>query len=223
MQDTHFEPSIIHEDEYLLVVDKPAGITVHAGGVRDDEQTVLDGIRDKIYDPESDRPGVVHRLDKNTSGVLVVAKDPGTKSFLQQQFQQRKVKKHYIAAVQGVPDPKHARIDVPVGRHPKNPLKRAVRPNGRPAITEYRARKIANDMSLLDVYPGTGRTHQIRVHLDYIGHPVLGDVLYDASHPKLNRHFLHAAELTFIHPDTHRHTTYAADTPTELRWKELGW
>lgn len=223
MQEMYFESPIIHEDEHLLVVDKPAGMTVHPGSMKDGEKTVLGHIREKIDDPESDRPGIVHRLDKDTSGVLVVAKDSETKSFLQQQFRQRNVGKHYIAGVKGVPDPKHARIDVPLGRHPKNPLKRAVRPNGRPAITEYQVKGVSDGISLLDVYPNTGRTHQIRVHLGYIGHPVLGDILYGATYPKLNRHFLHAAGLTITHPYTHRYTTYSADTPTELQWEEFGW
>lgn len=212
---------ILYEDEYILVINKPAGIAVHPGNMKGGEVTVTDHIQDKVHDPGSDRPGIVHRLDKDTSGVLVIAKNLGTKEFLQQQFKNRTVKKHYIAAVKGVPEPAHARIDVPIGRHPKNPLKRAVRANGKPAVTEYEVRKTTDNMSLIDIYPQTGRMHQIRVHLSYIGRPVLGDTLYGVSHPGLNRHFLHAAELTLTHPSTRIAATYTAGLPEELRWPEF--
>lgn len=208
---------ILYEDDVLIVVDKPAGLPVHPGNAADTRQTFLDYIADKVHDPGSDRPGIVHRLDKDTSGVLVVAKDAHTKTFLQQQFRQRTVTKQYIGSVRGVPDPEHARIEVPVGRHPKNPLKRAVRPDGRPAATEYRVRETARDASLLDIRPYTGRTHQIRVHMQYRGRPLLGDALYGSPHPGLERHFLHAASLTFLHPEGNAPLTYTSELPGELR------
>ncbi|PSO44250.1 RluA family pseudouridine synthase, partial [Candidatus Saccharibacteria bacterium SW_7_54_9] len=129
---------------------------------------------------------------------------------------------HYIAGVAGVPDRARARIEVPIGTRPKNPLKRAVRPHGKPAVTQYHIAHQAEDWSLLDVYPFTGRTHQIRVHLSYIGHPVLGDSVYGVSSPWLTQHFLHAKELTILHPATNQPVTYTAPLPAELDKKVAG-
>ncbi|PSO42858.1 RluA family pseudouridine synthase [Candidatus Saccharibacteria bacterium QS_5_54_17] len=208
--------AILSQDGYLLVIDKPAGIAMHPGNGSGDEETVVDHLGSEVSDWDSQRPGIVHRLDKHTSGVVVIAKDAGTKALLQRQFKSRQVEKHYIAGVQGIPDRERARIEVPIGARPKNPLKRAVRPDGKPAVTQYHLTHQAEDWSLLDVYPLTGRTHQIRVHLSYIGHPVLGDSVYGVSCPGLAQHFLHAKELTILHPATQQPVTYTAQLPPEL-------
>lgn len=185
----------IFEDADVLVIDKPAGLVVHAGNMKGTGKTLVDLIRDKVADPDEQRPGIVHRLDKDTSGVLVIAKNPSAKAFLQAQFKQRLVKKEYLAAVVGRPRLSRARLDWPIARHVKNPLKRMVRPNGKPAITEYEVLESRNGMSLLCVRPLTGRTHQIRVHLSHLGHPVIGDWLYGRTDSRLARHFLHALSL----------------------------
>lgn len=210
------EHAILHEDDYLLVLDKPAGVAVHPGHTDDGGDTIADWFQGKITDPGSRRPGIIHRLDKDTSGVLVIAKDPQTKAFLQQQFKSRSVTKHYIAAVQGVPEPRRARLDLPIGRHPKNPLKRTVRPNGKPAVTEYQVTETKADKSLVDIHPLTGRTHQIRVHMQYIGHPVLGDKVYGTRYPGLNRHFLHASGITLTHPEDGNERTFESELPGDL-------
>jgi 23S rRNA pseudouridine1911/1915/1917 synthase len=208
--------TILSQDAYLLVIDKPAGTPMHPGNGSGDGETVVDRFGSEVSDRDSQRPGIVHRLDKHTSGVVVVAKDSQTKAWLQGQFKSRQVKKRYIAGVEGVPDRERARIEVPIGRHPKNPLKRAPGPRGKPAVTQYHITYQAENWSLLDVYPFTGRTHQIRVHLSYIGHPVLGDSVYGVSSPELSQHFLHAKELTVLHPATHQPVTYTAPLPEEL-------
>ncbi len=207
---------ILHEDRYLLVIDKPAGVAVHPGNMNNEEDTILDQFRGRIHDPGSGRPGIVHRLDKNTSGVLILAKDTRTKTFLQQQFKSRSVEKYYTAAVKGVPEPRRARLDLPIGRHPKNPLKRTVRSNGKPAVTEYTVTESRANTSLLNLHPLTGRTHQIRVHMQYIGHHILGDRVYGSPYPGLNRHFLHASCLTIMHPGDKTSRTFTSELPEDL-------
>ncbi|MBI4101268.1 RluA family pseudouridine synthase [Candidatus Microgenomates bacterium] len=201
---------VIYEDKSVLVVDKPAGMSVHPGHGHKGEKTVVDFVRDKVADPDKERPGIVHRLDRDTSGVLIIAKNPKAKAFLQQQFKARKVKKTYIVLVHGVPKLRHAILEWPIGRHPKNPLKRSVKGSGKPAITEYKIVKAfqlgkavskvqpwkREGVSLLEVYPQSGRTHQIRVHLSHLGYPIVGDKLYGRTNDHLNRQFLHAAKLT---------------------------
>lgn len=207
---------IIHEDNDIIVLDKPAGIAVHSGNMKGTETTMVDYIRDKVEDSDTIRPGIVHRIDKDTSGVLVIAKNTEVKEYLQKQFKQRQVEKEYIAAVQGTPEPLRARIDIPLSRHPKNPMKRTVRKNGKDAITEYEVIQQKKNASLVKIYPLTGRTHQIRVHMQYIGHPILGDSMYAHKHPGLNRHFLHAHRLTFLHPSDHTKQTFTSELPEDL-------
>lgn len=192
----------LFEDENILVLDKPAGIAMHPGNMKGSEVTVVDFVRDKVGDPDTQRPGIVHRLDKDTSGVVVIAKNVETKEYLQQQFKQRRVEKYYMTAVSGHLKHEHARIDVPIGRHPKNPLRRAARSSGRPALSEYWVQEVTTGFSLLKVRIYTGRTHQIRIHLAHLGHPVLGDRLYGKPVTGLDRQFLHASELKFTGMDS---------------------
>ena len=193
---------IVYEDPDILVVNKPAGLTIHPGSGTGGEATVADFARAHTTDPHPDRPGIVHRLDRDTSGLVVLAKTPVAKTFLQQQFSSRRVHKSYIALVVGHPDPANAVVTLPLDRDPAHPLRRAVQPGGREAVTSYRTLANFPGYALVEANPKTGRTHQIRVHFAALGHPVAGDTTYGP--PKrplgLTRHFLHAAKLRFTSP-----------------------
>jgi 23S rRNA pseudouridine1911/1915/1917 synthase len=193
---------IVYEDPDILVVNKPAGLTIHPGSGTGGEATVADFARTHTTDPHPDRPGIVHRLDRDTSGLVVLAKTPVAKTFLQQQFSSRRVHKSYIALVVGHPDPANAVVTLPLDRDPAHPLRRAVQPGGREAVTSYRTLANFPGYALVEANPKTGRTHQIRVHFAALGHPVAGDTTYGP--PKrplgLTRHFLHAAKLRFTSP-----------------------
>ena len=193
---------IVYEDPDILVVNKPAGLTIHPGSGTGGEATVADFARTHTTDPHPDRPGIVHRLDRDTSGLVVLAKTPVAKTFLQQQFSSRRVHKSYLALVVGHPDPANAVVTLPLDRDPAHPLRRAVQPGGREAVTSYRTLANFPGYALVEANPKTGRTHQIRVHFAALGHPVAGDTTYGP--PKrplgLTRHFLHAAKLRFTSP-----------------------
>jgi 23S rRNA pseudouridine1911/1915/1917 synthase len=212
---------IIYEDDDLLVINKPAGLTVHAGNTSDPgraQPTVTTFMHGRTTDPDPDRPGIVHRLDRDTSGLLVLAKTPDAKAALQKQFRQRSVHKTYLLLTIGHPDPPAAEIQLPTGRHPSQPLKRAVVTSGRPSITRYRTLETFSGFSLIQAKPETGRTHQLRVHFAAIGHPVAGDTTYGP--PKrplhLKRQFLHAAEIEFITPSG-RSLHLFAELPPDLQ------
>ncbi len=233
--------NIVFEDDYLLVVDKPAGITVNKADTTRNELTVQDLI-EKMFssneewlnsDRESDffrRAGIVHRLDKETSGLLVIAKTPDSFSNLQDQFKQRLVNKTYVALVHGSVYPKNGEINVPVGRLPWNRKKFGVLAGGKAATTKYRVEaeydfklnKHSETLTLLELNPETGRTHQIRVHLKYFNHPVFGDPLYAgrktsrADRKVLDRIFLHAKTISFNHPKTGERLIFNSDLPQEL-------
>lgn len=208
-------PKIIYEDKDVTVVCKPAGISVHQGAGDNTAPTLADLFRNKTTDKDVDRPGIVHRLDKNTSGVILLAKNQSAKYMLQKQFKQRTAKKIYVALVEGKLKHSRAIIDAPIGRHPKNPMKRAVRMNGKQSTTEYKFIKAIGKFSLIECYPSTGRTHQIRAHLAHIGNPIVGDTLYGHSNPKLSRQFLHASALTIKLPNGNVQTFKAA-LPSDL-------
>lgn len=195
---------IVYEDKDVLVINKPAGILTHSKGALNLEPTVASFLQNKLNDKElkGNRAGIVHRLDRGTSGVIITAKNQKSLSWLQKQFSARKVKKTYLSIVEGVPTPEEAIIDIPVGRNPKRPQSFRATPLGKPAKTEFRVvREFSNNgksYSLVELKPLTGRTHQIRVHLAYIGHPVAGDPLYGRRSGEL---LLHAYKLQLFLPD----------------------
>jgi 23S rRNA pseudouridine1911/1915/1917 synthase len=219
---------VIFEDESLLVLDKPAGVVVNRAKTTKDEtiQDWLEGYL-KLKDRGiGDRAGIVHRLDKETSGVLVVAKTKGVFENLQAQFKARKVKKEYTALVHGKVEIKTGTIEVPVGRLPWNRERFGVLPGGRAAETKYRVKeyykKGGEDFSLLILKPKTGRTHQIRIHLKYLGYPIVSDTFYAgrkrarADRQWCPRVFLHAAKIVFNHPVSKKRVEHTSELPREL-------
>lgn len=226
------EPKIVFEDSEILVLDKPAGMTVNRADTTKGEVTVQDWVEQKlkINSDESDfykRGGIVHRIDKETSGLLLVAKTPEAFSDLQRQFKERLVKKTYDALVHGKVTPEEGEIQVPVGRLPWDRKKFGVVAGGREASTKYKVLSIKyhelEPLTLLELYPETGRTHQIRVHLKYLGHPIFGDEQYTGrkrsrqDRKLLGRMFLHAAKITFTHPKTGESVNFESTLPEELR------
>jgi 23S rRNA pseudouridine1911/1915/1917 synthase len=199
---------IKHDDARVLVVSKPAGLVVHpAGGHRSGTLVnALLALGEPLGMLYPDRPGLVHRLDRETSGLLLVAKDDEAQAFLMDALKRREVERRYLALVRGRPPAGAGTIDAPIGRHPSRPQLMAVVPGGKPAVTHYEVVEGTPEVSLLDVRLETGRTHQIRVHMNHIGHPVLGDRFYGgvsdlARRLGLERPFLHAYRLAFPHPD----------------------
>ncbi len=208
--------AILYEDSALVVVDKPVGLVVHPGaGTRDTTlvETLLVG-RNLPASDDPARPGIVHRLDKQTSGVLVVAKTSEALTSLQRQFAERTVAKNYLALVDGVIAEDEGRIDAPIGRDPAVPRRMSILAAGRAAHTIFRVLSRERDRTYLLVRPLTGRTHQVRVHFRYIGHPVVGDDLYGG--PVWRRLGLHAWRLTIRHPATGEAMTFEAAPPPEF-------
>lgn len=190
--------TVLYEDEYLMVVDKPAGILTHNVPGRAKESSVADFARPLVESANTERPGIVHRLDRDTSGLVIIAKTSEVEAYLQAQFQDHLVKKTYLALVEGKPKLAQARIDLPIIRSTAEPLKRRVGSGGKPSVTDYEVVGSYEGYSLVKARPQTGRTHQIRVHLAHLGHPIAGDQLYGATRPNgLKRQFLHATELEF--------------------------
>ncbi len=211
--------AVLHEDDYLLVVDKPAGMAAHPGAGHPDSTLVnaLLGMRLDIGSVGGAlRPGIVHRLDKDTSGLMVVAKTDRAHAALTAQFRDRSVRKGYLALVAGAPEPPAAIIDAPIGRDPDDRKRMAVVDDGKPATTTYRTIERFAGCAYLDVRPKTGRTHQIRVHLASIGCPVVGDATYGRADARIGRQFLHAATLEFEHPASGRRTRFERPLPDEL-------
>lgn len=213
---THTLP-VIYEDEYVVVVNKPLGVLTHAKGAVVDEFTVADFVKLKLTEPDdTNRPGIVHRLDRQTSGVLIAAKDSATKRLLQKQFQDRKAKKTYLALVNGQPKLDEAKIDLPIERNPKKPATFRVGAGGKAAQTTYKVLQSNGKISLIELRPTTGRTHQLRVHLSHIGHPILGDELYGGAKSPLERLCLHAWKLEITIPPSNRQT-FEAQPPKEFK------
>ncbi len=212
---------VIYEDDHLLVVNKPAGMVVHPA-YGHTSGTLVNAVLahcPRIADVGGpDRAGVVHRLDKDTSGLILVAKDEATRDALQRQFKRRQVAKTYLALVEGRVQPREGVIEAPVGRDKRQRKKMAVVRSGREARTLYRAIEYFADHTLLEVHPHTGRTHQVRVHLAWLGYPVVGDAVYGHRRQRLlqGRHFLHAARLRFSHPTTGEEVKFEAPLPPEL-------
>jgi len=192
--------SILYEDEQVVVVDKPIDLIVHPGAGRRDPTLVEGLLTDRALPKTEDplRPGIVHRLDKETSGAIVVAKTDLALASLKRQFAEREVEKLYLAVVEGSVDEDEGWIDAPVGRDPTRPRRMTVHAQGRPAQTAFRVLLRDAGRTLMVVRPHTGRTHQIRVHLRYIEHRVVGDSLYGRAERRL---MLHAWRLTFAHPE----------------------
>ncbi len=215
---------IIYEDEDLAVINKPPGIVVHPA-CGHTEGTLVHGLLARLKDLSGVggemRPGIVHRLDKDTSGLLVVAKNDFSHLRLAELFQKREVKKIYLALVHGVPKAKSGKIDRPIRRHPVHRKKMAVHSEeGREAKTLWRLKEAFSKAALLEVEPLTGRTHQIRVHLASIGHPIVGDKLYGGAKPhgpKAKRQMLHAWRLKFKHPRSREELFFEAPLPEDFK------
>ncbi len=223
---------IVYEDDVLLVVNKPAGLVVHpAAGIH--SGTLANGLAYHFQQLPSSagavRPGIVHRLDRDTSGLLVVAKNEAALEHLADQFRERTVFKSYLALVHGRVEADAGRIDQPIARDPSNRTRMAVVRGGRGSLSFYHARRRYQRFTLLDVELKTGRTHQIRVHLAWLKHPVVGDEVYGAGRDntvrnprlrahirKLGRHFLHAEQLGFVHPKTASPMKFSAPLPPAL-------
>lgn len=215
---------IRYEDDRLLAVSKPPGLVTHPARGHEGGTLVnaLLGRGATLSGRGSTRPGIVHRLDKDTSGLLLVAKDDAAAAALVDALRARRVTRRYLALVRGIPSAPTGTIDAPLARHPWRRRLMAVVPGGRGAVTHYRILGTGDKVALLEVTLETGRTHQIRVHLSHLGHPVLGDGTYggggDAARALgLTRPFLHAAFLAFPHPDDDRVVEVSDPLPADLR------
>ena len=215
---------IIFENDDLLVINKPAGMVVHPSAGHETGTLVhavlgyapgIEGIGGE------ERPGIVHRLDKETSGLILVAKNERAHRFLQDQFRLRKVEKVYLALVDGAPPTPSGRVEAPIGRDPAHRMKMAIQPpgKGRAAISEYRTLENFGEHTLLEVHPLTGRTHQIRLHCAFLDCPIVGDTIYGRRHPTvaIKRHFLHATRLTVKLPGEETSRTFEAPLPADLK------
>jgi len=211
--------NIIYEDADLLAIDKPAGLTVHPAPGHP-SHTLINAILSHFPHladiGDSLRPGVVHRLDKDTSGVMLVAKNSAAQADLSQQFKSHSVTKAYLVLVKGKLTPESGVIEADIGRDPRNRKRMAVVAEGREARTEYRVVKYIGDYTLLEVMPETGRTHQIRVHLAAIGFPVVGDKVYGVESPYLSRQFMHACRLGFKLPSSGEYVEFKSELPPDL-------
>ena len=245
--------TVIYQDAHLIVIDKPPGLPAHPGPGHPDGTLVngllalcpdIQGIGGRI------RPGIVHRLDKDTSGLIIAAKTETAHHHLSQQIKDRAIKKGYLALVQGAPSPSSGIIDVPIARDPRRRTRMAVTPNGRPSRTEYRTlqhitpptskrttphllhrptpptlertntptpQRTNAAQTLLELQLHTGRTHQARVHLAWLGHPIIADTLYGKPAPNLPRQFLHAHHLAFTHPHTNQPLQFNSPLPPDLQ------
>lgn len=209
---------ILQEDDAIIVINKPAGLVVHpgAGNLNGTLVSALLHHCDHLSGIGGvERPGIVHRLDKETSGCMVVAKTDAAHRSLSAQFADRTVQKTYLALVAGCPKQPAGIIDAPITRHPVHRQKMAVRERGRPAVTEYRVLAKTSTTSLVECHPRTGRTHQVRVHLRHLGCPILGDPLY-GKRGDYSRHYLHAWKLEFQHPTTGKTLIFEAPPPPEF-------
>lgn len=211
---------VVFEDEFLLVVDKPAGLVVHPGA-GNPSGTLVNALLDRGISGGKDpnRPGIVHRLDMDTSGLMVVAKGELAYSKLVEMMAGRRVRRGYRAVVVGEGLPETGTVDSPVGRDPDNPTRMAAGV-GRPAVTHFEVLREAGGHAMLRVRLETGRTHQIRVHLAAIGHPVYADPLYGTAVPG-RRLWLHAERLSFEHPVTGEHLSFESPIPEDLRGSAL--
>ncbi len=217
---------ILYEDDDLMVISKPAGLVAHPGPGHP-SNTLVNALLAHTSGLSSiggvDRPGIIHRLDRDTSGIMIVAKTDLAHNKLSDDLKQRKIKKTYWALVNGHLDPEEGLIDEPVGRKKSDRKKMAVdHAKGRQALTRYKVLEEYNKMTLLEVKPETGRTHQIRVHLSHIKHPVVGDSQYGSDRKRdrdmgIERQMLHSKEIEFIHPWTGKVLKYSDELPDDLK------
>ena len=224
LQPENIPLKIIFENDDLIVVNKPAGMVVHPA-VGHSSGTLVHAAL--AHAPEMEgvggiqRPGIVHRLDKNTSGLILLAKNDYAHHFLQDQFRDRQVQKIYVALVDGHPPTSKGRVDAAIGRDTTQRKRMAVTPDhkGRKAISNYRTLESFPQHALLEVHPLTGRTHQIRVHMAFLGCPIVGDTVYGRRKPTLplNRHFLHAQQITIKIPGEAEPRKFEAELPDELQ------
>lgn len=228
------KPEIIYEDGEILIVAKPAGMVVNRAETTSGT-TLQDWVEGKLQMEMSEikvredeeifrqRSGVAHRLDKETSGVMAIGKNPFSLKELMRQFKNREVSKEYLALVHGKLEPKRGVINLPVGRLARNRQRFGVDIFGKPAITAYQVERVWPDYSLVRLYPRTGRTHQIRVHLSHLGHPLVGDEVYGGRKRAVKdrvwcpRHFLHAAVLEIKHPISGQRMKFEAPLPADLK------
>jgi 23S rRNA pseudouridine1911/1915/1917 synthase len=211
--------NILYEDDDLLVVDKPAGLAIHPAPGHPNHtlvNAILSHLPSLAETSDSLRPGIVHRLDKDASGIMVVAKNNDAQLNLIDQFKARSVVKAYLVLVKGHLTPENGLIEAPIGRDPRNRKRMAVVAEGREARTQYHVIKYMGNYTLLEVRTETGRTHQIRVHLSAIGYPVVGDNVYGVKSAFLSRQFLHACRLGFHLPSTGEYVEFTSELPPDL-------
>lgn len=207
------ELPIIYLDDNVIVINKPIGVLTHAKGALNDEFTVGEFFRRYCtYNADSNRPGIVHRLDRDTSGIMIGARNEATATMLQKQFADRKTKKTYIAIVVGAPKNDAARIDLPIARNPSAPSTFRVDVKGKSAITDYTVLHATDELTMLELHPYTGRTHQLRVHTKYMNTPILGDRVYGVAADRL---YLHAKQLEITIPVSDRRV-FEAPLPLEF-------
>jgi 23S rRNA pseudouridine1911/1915/1917 synthase len=210
---------VIYEDEDILVIDKPAGLTVHPAPGHPSHtlvNAILAHCPGLTMSDEVMRPGIVHRLDKDTSGLIVIAKNDFAREYLAAQFKSRTVTKGYLVLVKGRLSPEQGIVEAPIGRDPHRRKRMAIVEAGKQAVTRYRVRKYLDNYTLVEVSPLTGRTHQIRIHLSAIGCPVVGDPIYGIKSAHLDRQFVHAYHLGFRLPSTKQHQDFTSPLPADL-------